>query len=324
MRIIARISIWDKIAQFYIRAKFLKYKHSYGWDEVLRDIDLAANNTDFRPHGASKQDWINHGYRVVINGRGWAFAYLMDENGDMVIYDVDNYRNLNVRINPTAVGGILGFSGGNKSNNLYFSIGYGWWAIRGNDGYLYIRHKNGQTMPNIRFNEIIKPFRKRKDDSNIYAIGQYGGKNFKVYLNGKYMTLEARRIKKKVLRLNESQLKKLITESVLQVLYEGKKKLGDYIALDGQWWDGLPHGLEHKGNVQDVRMYDRLHNDDTIDTIGLFRRCDNRKFFYARIIPTKVSKGTKWKQIKRGDVPKIILDDFATINPQGHEPYLPL
>ena len=123
--------------------------------------------------------------------------------------------------------------------------------------------------------------------------------------------------------LIENRLKRIIYESLIKVLNEekGKKKVGDYTALDGQWWDGLPHGLEHKGLVQDVRMYDKPHKDGMIDTIGLFRRCDNRKFFYARIIPIKDSKETKWKQIKRTDVPQKILDDFATINSQGHEPY---
>ena len=101
------------------------------------------------------------------------------------------------------------------------------------------------------------------------------------------------------------------------------KKVGQYTAIDGSWWDGYPHGLEMKGAVQDVRMYDQLHSDGRIDTIALFRRCDNRKFFYARIVPIDGSKETKWEPIPLSSVPKIIRQDIQTINPSGHEPYLP-
>lgn len=71
-------------------------------------------------------------------------------------------------------------------------------------------------MPYVRFNEIVKPFRKRRDDANIYAIGQYGGKNFKLYLNGKYIILE----NKEVIRLTEQKFYELISECIKEIIKE--------------------------------------------------------------------------------------------------------
>lgn len=36
--------ISNRISKFYTNAKKFKYNNSYGWDEVLKDIDLAAND----------------------------------------------------------------------------------------------------------------------------------------------------------------------------------------------------------------------------------------------------------------------------------------
>lgn len=94
--------------------------------------------------------------------------------------------------------------------------------------------------------------------------------------------------------------------------------------MEGQWWDGLPCGLESKGFVQDVRIYDKESNDETFETIALFRRCDNRKFFYAQIVPIENSRETKWKPLPLNRVPEIIRADIKNINLQGHEPYLPI
>lgn len=38
-------------------------------------------------------------YSVVRNSRNWAFVYKMDENGDMLIYDAENCKNLTIKIN---------------------------------------------------------------------------------------------------------------------------------------------------------------------------------------------------------------------------------
>ena len=136
------------------------------------------------------------------------------------------------------------------------------------------------------------------------------------------------------IRITEGALRKIVNESVKKVLKQAvfeaakncsaipvKKKLGKWNCIDGQWWDGTPYGLEHKGLVQDVRMYDKETNDDTFETIALFRRCDNKKFFYAQIVPIENSKDTKWKPLPLSKVPEIIKNDIRTINTQGHEPY---
>ena len=125
-------------------------------------------------------------------------------------------------------------------------------------------------------------------------------------------------------RLVEKQLKQIIHESLTRILNEekGKKKVGDYTALDGQWMLTTWSGIENKGKVQDIRMYDNdlFNGQEDFDTIALFRRQDNLKFFYARIIPVG-EHDTKWKEIPLKDVPQIIKDDFKTINLQGRVPY---
>ena len=219
MRIIAPISVWDRIAQFYIDAKFEKYDNSYGWDEVFKDIDLAQRDTNFTPYNSSRQDWINAGYKVVVNQRGWVFAYLIEDD-DMYIYDAENYRNLDTHIKDIRDLNLYRqlSTAQTKQIKPYSSLGYGWWAIRHDDGYIYIHHKNGDIMPNVRFNEILRQFRQRKDDPNIYAVVQYGGKNFKLYLNGHHVMLENRRLRKNVIRLTESQFHKILVECISKIM----------------------------------------------------------------------------------------------------------
>ena len=69
-------------------------------------------------------------------------------------------------------------------------------------------------------------------------------------------------------------------------------------------------------------MYDNdlFKGQEDFDTIALFRRQDNLKFFYARIVPVG-EHDTKWKEIPLKDVPQIIKKDFKTINLQGRVPY---
>ena len=216
--------IISRIIEFYTNAKEKAHQHSYGWDEVFNDIDLAQSDTNFKPYNSSKRDWIMAGYNVVINERGWAFAYRMDNSVNledsevMMIYDVDNYRNLDVHIESTKNLSLYQNLSSVKParQKKYTPIGYGWWAIRQNDGYLYIKHKKGNIMQGVRFNQILRPFRKRRDDANIYAVGQYGEKKFKLYLNGKHIMLENRRI----IRMSESQFMDIITECITNYLKE--------------------------------------------------------------------------------------------------------
>lgn len=129
---------------------------------------------------------------------------------------------------------------------------------------------------------------------------------------------------KNVIRLTESQFRQILVESISAVLNEEKckKKVGDYTALDGQWMLMVYDGIENKGRVQDIRMYDNdlFRGKENFDTILLFRRQDNLKFFYARIVPVG-EHGVKFESIPLKDVPKIIKDDFKTINPLGRVPY---
>ena len=215
-------TIINRITEFYNNAKILKYANSYGWDEVRKDILMARSDTIFSPCGFSTPEWINAGYKVVRNSRNWAFAYKMDNDGNMVIYDAENCKNLTVKINQSNNLSIQNnLSSVRKCNKKpYQSIGYGWWAIRHDDGFIYIHHKSGNIMPNVRFNEILRQFRKRKDDRNIYAVGEYGGKSFKVYLNGKYVMLENRRHNTNVLRLTEFQFKQMLVECITKIIKE--------------------------------------------------------------------------------------------------------
>lgn len=305
--------LYDKITKFYFNAKLKKYKHSYGWEEVFKDIQLSSQDKNLIPTNKTKQDWLSIGYNVARNKRGWAFAYTVKED-IMYIYDAENCRNLTVDYQNTALFTMTGLK--KVQQNEWIPIGYRITAHQAEDGYVYL-YKNGNQLPNYRFNKIIKPFYKYKN-GEIYAIGLYGGKQFKITLDGIARALA------------ESKITNIVKETVRKILYESVKNvyqvktLGEWECIDGQWWDGIPCGLEHKGLVQDVRMYDKQTNNDTLETIALFRRCDNGKFFYAQIIPIENSKETKWEILPLNKIPKIIRTDIRNINPQGHKPYLPV
>lgn len=312
-----RTNLYDIISQFYFNAKIKKYKHSYGWDEVLKDIQLSSQDKNLISTNKTTNEWLSNGYNVARNRRGWAFAYAIKDD-TMYIYDAENCRNLTVDYQNTAPF-TMTYSK-NVQQSEWFPIGYKIIAHQAEDGYVYL-YKNGQQLPNYRFNKIESNFRQHKN-GEIYAIGLYGDKKFKITLDGIAHSLQ------------ESKLQKIIAETISKVLLEYQtnrrtkfdtRKLGVYNVVDGQWWDGVPHGLEHKGLVQDVRMYDKQTNDKTFKTIGLFRRCDNNKYFYAQIVPiANGCKDTKWEPLPLSKVPSIIKDDIRSINPQGHEPYLPV
>ena len=304
--------LYDKITKFYFNAKLRKYKHSYGWDEVFKDIQLSSQDKNLIPTNKTKQDWLSIGYNVARNKRGWAFAYIVKDD-TMYIYDAENCRNLTVDYQNNATFTIFN-QGEKQQDNI--PMGYKISARRLDDGYIYL-YKNGQQLPNYRFNEIRKIFHKYKN-GEVYAIGLYGGKQFKITLDGIACALA------------ESKITNIVKETVRKTLYESVKNvhqvktLGEWECIDGQWWDGTPCGLEHKGLVQDVRMYDKQTNNDTFETIALFRRCDNGKFFYAQIIPIENSKETKWEPLPLNKIPKIIKRDIRNINLQEHKPYLPV
>ncbi|MBO5143293.1 MAG: hypothetical protein J6C46_09980 [Clostridia bacterium] len=185
-----KTQILHKITQFYYNAKLKKHKHSYGWEDVFRDIQLAYQNKQLVPTNKTIQKWVDVGYNVARNKRYWVFAYKID-NGIMYIYDVENCRNLTItyqNIEPFII-----ISNTTQSvNKQCYSIGYKVSACRLKDGYIYL-YKNRQRLPNFRFNEIIKPFYRYKN-GEIYAIGLYGNKKYKITLDGIAKALQEVRI----------------------------------------------------------------------------------------------------------------------------------
>lgn len=183
----------------------------------------------------------------------------------------------------------------------------------------YVHYPNG-AIHLVEMNYDVS-FITKSNDANEFSYVYIFGMDFKLkdfgLKNPTIMNESCK--KKKAVIVTEFQLRSIISECVSR-LYEiqRKKRVEKYTAIDGDWWDGVPHGLESKCcYIQDVRMYDSIE-----ETIGLFRRCDNLKYFYAKIVPDK-GKETKWQPMKLSEVPIVIRNDFSTINPSGHEPYLP-
>lgn len=157
----------------------------------------------------------------------------------------------------------------NKKNMLQHLRGFINQVVVANDNKTskryYCSWRDGQTPMTWIFYFIVLP---QQDMTVIYGL-----------TSKRSVEMPDRQIRedkdvKKILSLMESMGQKIPT-----------KKVGEYTAIDGQWWDGLPHGLEHKGLVQDVRMYDnnKYKGCENFETYALFRRCDNKNFFYAKI-----------------------------------------
>ena len=218
MKIIAAIHIWDRIAEFYINAKRLKYGSAYSWDKVIKDIELAQSDTNFTPCGASKQEWIDAGYNVVRNARNWAFAYQM-QNEIMYIYDVENCKYLDVPIksqnNLNTYNQLSSVKSAQQPRG--FAMGYGFSAYRADNGFIYL-YKNRQRIQDYWFNEIEKNFCKYKN-GEIYAIGVYGDKRFKIYyLKDKDQIKVIQESRRQTLRLTESQFMEMLTECISEII----------------------------------------------------------------------------------------------------------
>lgn len=218
MRIVTTQKVSDRILQYYMNALSKAHKHDYGLDRALDDIKLAQSDTNFTPCNASKQEWINAGYKVVRNTQGWAFAYQM-QNGIMYIYDVENCKYLDVPIKSQ--------NNLNTYNQLSsvrpvqqprgFAMGYGFSAYRADDGYIYL-YKNHQRIQDYWFNEIEKNFYEYKN-GEIYAIGIYGEKRFKIYyLRDKDQIKVIQESRRQALRLTETQFMKLLTECISEII----------------------------------------------------------------------------------------------------------
>lgn len=209
-------------------------------------------------------------------------------------------------------------------------LGFGYTMVKSISGLYTIADSDGKPLnSNDWFKSILKMRKTAKGEiatfvnKNGFAYAYYPQRE--KHLEATNMSWSRVSVNEsKIIRLNESNLRIMIRECVKRVLEEtlNKKTVGEYTAIDGSWWDGFPCGLEEMGAVQDVRMYDRLHTDGQLDTIALFRRCDNKQYFYAKIVPIDGSKETKWVPIPLNKVPELIRQDIHTINPLGHEPYL--
>ncbi|MBR2369709.1 MAG: hypothetical protein IKA83_06095, partial [Paludibacteraceae bacterium] len=97
-----RRKITQKISNFYIKAKQFRYPNSYDWEEVLNDIQLSAQDKNLIPTNKTTNLWLSNGYDVARNKRGWAFAYVI-ENDTMYIYDTENCRNLTINYQNTNI-----------------------------------------------------------------------------------------------------------------------------------------------------------------------------------------------------------------------------
>ena len=189
------------IVRFYINASKLKYTNTYTFNNVIKDVESVYQDRNLFPTNKIIPEWFNAGFDVARNKRGWAFAYKIVED-TLYIYDAENCRNLTMDYNNTTPFVLV--SQIQNSDKQCFSINYKVSACRKEDGYIYL-FKDNQRLPGYRFNEIIKPFYKYKS-GEIYAIGSYGGKKFKITLDGI------------VSALNEMKLRRFIKQVIAEVL----------------------------------------------------------------------------------------------------------
>ena len=114
---------------------------------------------------------------------------------------------------------------------------------------------------------------------------------------------------KQVVKLTESQLKKMIAESLREALNEMCEtvgKIGEFEIINGSWGTKRCDSLKNFGYYNDVRMY--FSNEHTY---CLMRREDNGTFFFAEIVPApELGKNeTKYEPKRPSEVPNKILRD---------------
>lgn len=161
------------------------------------------------------------------------------------------------------------------------------------DGSYHLSLKGSQIPIPFKFDSFKSPFRKHKDGE--YAIFMLDGKEIHLteqhiqdaindYISKKQQKLKNENVyhmDKTTIRLTESDLHKVIKESVRQIIYEYKtKRLGKYDVVFG---DMTPHkidGLEQYGkNLYDYRMYHAKDETFCVFKIGK----DTRKFICCRL-----------------------------------------
>ena len=177
--------IRQRISQFYIRAKTIKYKHAYGWNDVVRDAILALNDLHLKPSDFTKEEWMNMGYDTAVNDREWDFAYTLKEVGRngyqvfciMTIHDADKSQNLKVSYDNRNRF-ILELARKSKAS---WYMGHKITAHKMKDGHIHL-FKNKREIPNCVFDKIIENF-KTRENGEIYAIVEYKGGRYKIVSN---------------------------------------------------------------------------------------------------------------------------------------------
>lgn len=128
-----------------------------------------------------------------------------------------------------------------------------------------------------------------------------------------------------VARLAEEDLRRMVKKAVRKVLgtlgrdnrctineeaYIHPKakpiKLGEWDEIDSLPLDTILTGFEDKGYVLPQCLF---LNTEKNEGFGLYKRADNNKYFYLKLVPDENNVIT-YVSVKRSDVPKVILSDF--------------
>lgn len=125
--------------------------------------------------------------------------------------------------------------------------------------------------------------------------------------------------KHNTISIMESDIRNMVRESVIRIISEAminghtfavEKQLGKWKCIDGIYADYDFSEFGKKDYCQDVRMYmDTTAPKDVPATYCLFRRIDNGKYFYAKIVmaPELGPNETKFLLMRRSEVPWKIL-----------------
>ena len=83
-------------------------------------------------------------------------------------------------------------------------------------------------------------------------------------------------------------------------------KLGEWEEIDSLPLDTILTGFEDKGYVLPQCLF---LNKEKNEGFGLYKRADNNKYFYLKLVPDE-NNVTTYVSVKRSDVPEVILSDF--------------
>ena len=82
--------------------------------------------------------------------------------------------------------------------------------------------------------------------------------------------------------------------------------MGEWEEIDSLPLDTILTGFEDKGYVLPQCLF---LNKEKSEGFGLYKRADNNKYFYLKLVPDENNVIT-YVSVKRSDVPKVILSDF--------------